>query len=242
MPDLTQLSDVKAWLGITDSASDALLTRLISVVSQKFLNKIRRTDLCPAADWTDRIFSERDYWWRGMYPTAVRDALHTAAQGRHEIFTKHYPINSITSVTSNGVALDLVTDPTDLTQNGYWFDTSRIGEDRQKISLIGYVFPAFNNTWDILPNLVITYNAGYASTFSGTNCIPQDIQQAVIEWVALERGMAQLQSANQAATGFKIGTYEQSLAISPLTIAYNEAELPISIQSVIDHYSRPVSL
>lgn len=241
MPNLCQLADVKTWLGITDSASDALLTRLIATTSQDFLNAIRRTDLTPTADWTDRLFSERDYWWRGVYPSAIADAIHSPGHGRHEIYLKHYPVNTIASVTANGETLTEVSDPTDLTQSGWWFDDSRIGEDRQKIYLIGLIFPMALNPWDLLPNLVIAYNAGYSAAFTGSGSIPQDIQQAIIEWVAIKRGQSQLQSVNQAASGFKIGDYEQSNPISPLTLAVLDAPLPTSIQSVIDHYARPAS-
>jgi hypothetical protein len=59
MPDLCELADVKAWLGITDTVSDTLLRRLISSTSQDFLNEVRRNDFTPAQDWTEHLFKGR---------------------------------------------------------------------------------------------------------------------------------------------------------------------------------------
>lgn len=241
MPNLCQLTDVKAWLGITDNASDALLTRLIASVSQDFLNKLRRPDLTPNVAWTDYFFDYRDYWWirGGLFVPYYSGSERFGRQDerRQIVFLRHYPVNSITTVTLDDVVLDAVTDPTDLTQSGWWFDSALLGEDRQAFHLIGYPF-SFPNCGR---RMAVVYNGGYTALFSGANSIPADIQQAAIEWVSLRRGMSQLQSVNQSATGFKIGTYEQTQAISPLTVGYAEAELPTSIQQVIDHYSRPVS-
>ena len=78
--------------------------------------------------------------------------------------------------------------------------------------------------------MVVEYNGGYSAAFTGAGSIPQDIQQAIIEWVALKRGQSQLQTVNQSATGFNIGDYSQTNPISPLTLGVLEAEIPTSIQ------------
>ena len=242
MPNLCQLADVKAWLSITDGLSDALLTRLIATTSQDFINTIRRPDLTPSADWTDNFFDYRDYWWiRGGQFVPYYSGYEYFGQSenrRQVIFLRHYPVNTIASVTLDDVVLDEVTDPTDLTQMGWWFDDAGLlGEDRQMFHLIGFLF-AFPNCGR---RMVVEYNGGYSAAFTGDGSIPQDIQQAVIEWIALKRGQSQLQSVNQSATGFNIGDYSQTNPISPLSLGVLEAAIPTSIQAVIDHYSRPVS-
>jgi hypothetical protein len=134
----------------------------------------------------------------------------TTSQQRNSIFLRHYPINTVASVTLDGTALTRVTDPNDLTQSGFWFDPTLDPENRQKIDLIG--ISRIGAGWDNpLGNVVITYNAGYDD-------IPENVEQAVIEWVAMKRGQSQLQSVNQAAGGFKLGDYEQTQAISGLDI------------------------
>jgi hypothetical protein len=234
MPDLCELEDAKAWLGITDTLSDTLLRRLISSTSQDFLNEIRRNDFTPAQDWTEHLFKARDYWWMGA--DGLRSFWQgpglTTSQRRNAIFLRHYPINTVASVTLDGTALTAVTDPNDLTQSGFWFDPSLDPENRQKIDLVG--ISTIGQGWDNpLGNVVIAYNAGYDD-------IPENIEQAIIEWVAMKRGQSQLQSVNQAAGGFKLGDYEQTQAISGLTLAALAAQIPENVQKIIEQYKRPL--
>jgi hypothetical protein len=234
MPDLCQLADVKTWLGITDTVSDALLQRLITSCSQDFLNEIRRNDFTPAANFADHLFKARDYWWMGA--DGIRSFWQgpglTTSQRRNVIYLRRYPVNSVASVTLDGTALAAVTDPNDLTQSGFWFDPSLDPENRQKIDLVG--ISRIGSGWDNpLGNVVITYNAGY-------DTIPKNIVQAIIEWVAQKRGQSQLQSANQAAGAFKLGDYEQTQAISTATLAAMAADVPENVQKVIEQYKRPL--
>ena len=72
----------------------------------------------------------------------------------------NYPINSVSSVYVNGVAIPA---SPDYLQNGYVFDMNRI-------ILIGYIFTKGTQ------NVLVNYNAGYVS-------IPAEIEQATIDLV-----------------------------------------------------------
>lgn len=227
MPDLCLLADVKQWLGITDTNSDSLLSRLISAVSADFLNEIKRPELTPAADFTDTIFRAEDL----RAHEHMADGYNYYRRARQEIWLRRYPVNSITSVTVNGNVISEVTDPT--TDSGWWFDATRQPEDRQKVFLIGHWYPVFAIPWTWMPNVVVGYNAGYAT-------VPASIAQAVIEWVSFRRGQSQLQQLDQSAGGVKIGDYEQTSAASTLTAKILAMPLPDTVQRVIDQYRRPV--
>lgn len=157
MPDLCVLADVKQWLGITDSSSDSLLSRLISAVSADFLNEIKRPELTPAADYTDTIFRAEDL----RAHEHMADGYNYYRRARQEIWLRRYPVNSIASVTVNGNVISEVTDPT--TDSGWWFDATRQPEDRQKVFLIGHWYPVFAIPWTWMPNVVVGYNGGYAN-------------------------------------------------------------------------------
>lgn len=205
MPDLCDLQDVRTWLGIDDSNTDedSELSRLITSASLEFMNEIRRQDLFPAGDYTDRL----------------------CGNGEHELFLKHYPINSIASVKLNGSALD----ESDGTITGWFFDTDNpFPEDRQKLIYIGGCWPC---SYYRIANLEITYNAGYST-------VPEDIVQAVIELVAFKRGFGQLQAQDQTAAWLQLGDYQQNLSTGPTTLKASEVSLPMSVQSVIDRYAR----
>lgn len=143
MPALATLADVKAWLDIADenTADDALLTRLITRVSGIVEAWLSRSIL--AADYTQEFQSQ--------YPQKA-------------IAIKHYPINSVASVSIAGVEVPY--QASDPNGNGYRWDQ---GEDSPLIYLKGY---------SALGRVVVTYNGGYATA-------PDAIQQAVIELVAI---------------------------------------------------------
>lgn len=235
MPDLCTLADLKAWLAITDTGSDALLARLITATSADFLNEIRRLDLTPEADWTDHLFSIRDYWWMGAIGWRSYWQAPEVSYGgrRNEIYLRHYPVNSITSVTLDGNALTAVTDPNDVTQSGFWFDSSLDAEQRQKISLVGLSGFGLQGWGNPLGNAIIIYKAGYMA-------VPAAISQAIIEWVSFKRGQSQLQQQDQSAGAVQIGDYAQTGSASELTLGVLEAEMPVNVQRVIDQYRRPV--
>src|SRR5690349_6177940 len=85
MSDLCTLSDVKAWLTIATGTTtdDALLGRLITATSLDFMNEIKRNDFVPAVDYTE-----------------TREG-----DGGDTMNLRHWPINSIASVTIAGATL-----------------------------------------------------------------------------------------------------------------------------------------
>lgn len=210
MPDLATLANLKSYLGITDGSQDTELQRLLTAKSAAFMNAIHRQDFAPAAAFTDRLYGN----------------------GCHEIFLKHYPINSITSVTIDGTAQTVSADGI---ADGYYFDASLPPEDRQKLSIIGACFPfcgwRSSRGWSSTPNVVVVYNAGYTT-------IPVEVSQAVIEWVAFARGAGQLQAADQSGVSEQIGDYSHG-AIASETSKYLASAIPQSVQDVIDSYDKP---
>jgi len=227
--DLATLADVKEWLGITDSSSDALLGRLITAASQDFVNEILRPDITPDDDYTERFFRSQDfhsYCGHGAYYRC----------NQRQLFLKNYPVNSIALVTVNGTAIDLLSDPS--TGSGYWFDPDAAPENRQSIYLLGESCGGFytgfaDYPYSFVPNVVVEYNGGYEE-------VPPAISQAVIELVAFKRGESQLQGANQTGGAVTIGTYSEQGGNVEMTLAALEANMPVGVQRVIDQYRRAV--
>ena len=222
MPNLCTLSDVKAWLGITDSNSDTLLNRLISSQSEAFLNETRRQLDFAAADYAEQILADS---WK---PVTVY------SRPASKVFPRHYPINSIASVKLNGVAVTEVTDPSDLSQSGFWFDDTLEPESLNGFYMIGYQWPAPQIYDPSLIVLTVGYNAGYSS-------IPASVAQAVIEWVAFKRGESQIQALDQSSGSFTIGDYSESQSASSLAIAALAIDIPGSVKQVIEKYTKPLS-
>jgi len=136
--DLTTLSDVRAWLGITGTADDALLQRLITSAS----NYIQ--------SWLNRQFAVATY-------TDITDGN----SGDVQAFS-NYPVQSVTLVTlgtgtgqgygqnlAGGGVITIQPSPDGFSQ-GYVFDP-------KFLYLIGYRFARGRM------NVKITYTAGYTT-------------------------------------------------------------------------------
>lgn len=93
--DLTTLVDVKAWMGITVTDHDAVLTRLISAASNYIQSWLNRDLL--AADYTERF----------------------NGTGTASLMLTNYPVLSVTSVKINGLTIPAGSDSAD----GYFFDS-----------------------------------------------------------------------------------------------------------------------
>lgn len=93
--DLTTLADVKAWMGITVTDQDAVLTRLISAASNYIQSWLNRDLL--AADYTERF----------------------NGTGTASLMLPNYPVLSVTSVKINGLTIPAGSDSAD----GYFFDS-----------------------------------------------------------------------------------------------------------------------
>lgn len=186
MPDLTTLTDVKAWLAIPagQAASDALLTELVTSTSADFLRAIARFDLL-ADDYVE-----------------VRDG-----DGGARISTRHWPINTIASITVSGVAIQ---PSPDKVAAGYYIDT---GLDPERLSQI---YLAGGSAFTDGSAVVVSYNAGYANA-------PGDIAQAVVEWVAERyRGRPGAGVSSQREAGGEHVTYDRQAPMPPTTAAVAE--------------------
>jgi len=117
----------------------------------------------------------------------------------------NYPISSITSLSIDGQA---ITARPALGQSGYTFDSDTIYLD-------GYTFNRGR------ANIVVTYVAGYA-------VVPFDLEQAVIELVALRYKERD-----------HIG--HVSKAIQGETVAYIQKDMPDDVRTVLDNYRRVVA-
>ncbi len=133
--DLCSLADAKAWLGITNTTSDALLGGLITSVSRSILEYLNRSYLLP------------------MQRTEVRDGT-----GSQRMMLKEFPVNSIASLTVNGSVIPACTSPPFGT--GYILDAADPYPPGhiQRLIMTGQTF------WRGLSNVTVVYNAGYQVT------------------------------------------------------------------------------
>jgi hypothetical protein len=139
--DLTTLADVKAWLGRTDSNSDALLSALITRTSRQIHSYLQRPLLLPHS------------------VSEVRDG-----SGGDTLVLKQWPVLSVSSVTVGPVSVPQV--PGTSESAGWMYDQwdgAPPGRP-QVLSLKGYTFgrayPSARNT----RNVTIFYQAGYQVT------------------------------------------------------------------------------
>lgn len=93
--DLTSLANVKAWIGVTTTTDDALLTRLVSAVSTAVQNRLNRT------------IASTGY-------TETRNG-----NGRVALQLTNYPVTAVASVTVDTTVIAARTAPT---AAGFTFD------------------------------------------------------------------------------------------------------------------------
>jgi uncharacterized phiE125 gp8 family phage protein len=152
---LAALSDLKEYLSRADTntTDDALLTRLLISVSGAF------------ESLTGRKFAVATY-------TDTRNG-----NGSNRIIPKHYPVQSITSLTVDGTAITQAVG----TGTGWVFAEDSVWLRGYRLSE-GY------------GNVVLTYTAGYPT-------IPAEVAQAVIELTAMKyRERAHVGNASQSNT------------------------------------------
>jgi hypothetical protein len=145
--DLVDLADVKDELGITDGSKNALLGRYISSASasaSQFCNRV-----FPAETMTEQFWAQRD-----------RRPQHMIPAGLQILQVSRWPIQSVTSVTENGIVLVKDTD----------FKIDAVNGQLIRLDLNGYPRP-----WPACP-LVVVYVGGFSE-------IPVDVQDAVIRMV-----------------------------------------------------------
>jgi hypothetical protein len=185
MVDLTELGDVKDWLGFTtaQTAADVRLGNLITSTSADFLRAIDRMD-----------------FMQDVY-TEVR-----TGDGGNRILLRHWPVMQVTTLTVAGAA---VTASANQVAAGFYIDMDMDIERRRHLWLTGSSFT------DTAP-VVINYVAGYAAP-------PQDVSQAVLEWVCERfKGRPGQGIASQREAGGEHVTYERADSMPATTAAVVE--------------------
>ncbi len=168
MADLTTLENVKSYMQITDTSQDTVLARLISAFSQWFLTQVNRGALISSTY------------------TETRNG-----QGGDSLTTIYWPIQSITSLTVDGVTIPPQANPG---QNGW---TPGYTNDSFTVWLTGYRFTKRRG------NVQIVYVAGYES-------VPLDIEQAVIDQVVFTlRRQPNLGTTSQSMNGITTVSFSQ---------------------------------
>lgn len=202
MADLCELDDVKAWLEIPDTnkTADAMLTRLISATSAEFIQAIDRNDFTPEVAFTDSML--------------VLRTPASRAQKSITVVLKHWPVNTITSVTVDGTA---VAESSDGFADGYVFSDGADPEARVGISIVGSLATSCSTS----PlEVTVVYDAGY-------DTVPADVTQAVIDWVAYKYRSRQW-----------IGMTQKHMNAGE-TVSYEQVEMPTSTACCVERYKRP---
>jgi hypothetical protein len=173
MANLTTLAKVKAWLGIDPglTTQDVILNDLIAACSAAIESYLNRTLLA-----TDHV-----EWYDGT--------------GSNVLVLKNWPVNSVASVSYEGVEYS-INSPTDFRTRGI-----RWGKDM--IVGSGVVFPKGKMV------MRVQYNAGYSE-------VPDDIEQICTELVAL---------SFKNGRGDRLGISSKSLAdesVSYVAVALTE--------------------
>lgn len=158
--DLCNLGDLKAWLGYVDPKNDQVLQNLISNVSQQVYNRIGRQDtgFVVASDVSE-----------------TRNGT-----GTPSITTRNFPINSVSSVTVDGVTFSA--SPNGVIP-GYVFDQysiSLVGYGPGVVTTQGLPYPGLFLFTMGKNNVHLAYNAGYVDG------VPYDLSQDVLEICALK--------------------------------------------------------
>lgn len=223
---LCTLDDVKDWLGIdpTDTSQDSKLSRLITATSADFLNRINRPGFTPNSSYAEMV-----------------EVMNWQTESRLEdIFLSNWPITAVSQVTINDIVLAEF-DPATPDVLGWVFDETLPAEARQKITLRGLFWPLFE-TWftprrSILRpapmRVQVTYSGGYDD-------IPEDVSQAIIEWIGFKKGMAELQGASQTNQSIYLGAYRQDSMVANSSLKASTIDMPSSVAQVIAQYKRPV--
>jgi hypothetical protein len=155
--DLTTKETLKLWLPIASANTndDVTIERLITAVSLDFMRATKRPDLLKAT-----------------YTEARQ------GDGGRRMITYHWPIVAVTTLTVAGAA---IATSRDKVENGYYFDADIDPERMWNIYLNGYTFSDAGA-------VKIAYTAGYdapgAVLGDGEIALPEDIEQAVIDWCA----------------------------------------------------------
>ncbi|HEY5046937.1 MAG TPA: hypothetical protein VII49_02825 [Rhizomicrobium sp.] len=199
--DLTTLPDVKAWLGRTDSNSDALLAALITRTSRQVYSHLQRPTILPHA------------------VSEMRDGT-----GTNALVLKQWPVVAVSSVTVGPVSIPQA--PALLGAGWSCEQWDGIPPGRpQTLSLRGYVFgcsfPGARNT----ANVLVVYRAGYQVVAE-----PQTVNAgtAIVNapygaW-ACDSGVTYANGTPLELVSGTPGSGQYQLAASPGTYNFNSAD------------------
>jgi hypothetical protein len=169
--------------------------------------RIADSDMTVANAIMDRLVSAASAAMRSLTSRYLAAATYTAEvysgdktlDKRRMIYLREYPVTAVTSVSENGSALTLAT--------GY-STTAQVLVSSED----GTLFRQNVDQW--LPgrnNIVVTYAAGYTFPRSGTNDLPYDLEQGVIELALLMFNEAQrIGEKGKAFSDWKL-EYERGL-------------------------------
>lgn len=132
-----------------------------------------------------------------------------SGDGGARMILYHWPITAITSLTVNSVAVLLSADKI---AAGYYFDTDIDPERIWELYLVGSAFT------DNKP-VQINYTAGYAA-------VPDDIEQAVIDWIVYRYKGRPNVGANQRRTA------------EGESVSVEQIDAPPNVLQVIERYTR----
>lgn len=127
--------------------------------------------------------------------------------GKSALYLREGPITAVSSVTVDGLAIPAAASSTSY---GYVFDDSML------YIRAGGTCERFNKG---VQNVTVTYTAGYAA-------IPQDVNQACVEWVAFK-----------FAKRARIDEKSQTLGTQQ-TQSYDLSDMPQSVKSALMSYIR----
>jgi hypothetical protein len=144
--DLAALSDIKDELGIKDNSNNAILQRYLTSASAMVAQYCNR--VFPAETLTETFWAQRDLWPRVILG------------GVQDLQLSRWPIQSVTSVTENGIALVQDTD----------FKINAANGQLVRLDVNGYP-----KSWPLYP-IVVVYVGGFDK-------MPTDVQDAVIRMV-----------------------------------------------------------
>ena len=197
--DLTTLATLKAWLPINMSTTtdDPTLERLITAVSMDFERATRRPDLL-LADYAE---------------------VHQG-DGSTRMIAFHWPVCSVDSLVVAGATIPVSSDKI---APGYYVDEDIDPERIWNIYLIGSCFTDG-------AAVQLDYGAGYVqpggTVDTGQFALPEDIEQAVLDWCAYRYKMR----PNVGATARR-STEGESSQVELL-------DAPPNVLQVIERYTR----
>jgi Phage gp6-like head-tail connector protein len=209
--DLCALGDVKAWLNLTTSADDALLSRLITAASQyiqQWLNRpIPLADYVETRDGLSGALGPRE----SRFAFGVQPCQAVSVVIVDGVTIPPVPIPGLVAAGS-GAAMGAGTPPAPPGQAVSSFYTQSAGYlfTLSELVIRGYPVPRKAGC------VFMQYTAGYAAT-------PPDLAQACIELVA----------QRYRARG-RIG--EVSRRIGPEAAQYSQLDMPTAIKTLIQRY------